>query len=273
MACVALGHVAAVNQQVAIGLQSITPGLQPGAVLCQRVGLQHAAAQHQRAHVTVGHQVDGTQLVVLRQPASDLLDPVAFDVQQHHLGGRGRLAFEARALRQGLLHELLVLGHAGVHEDDLVDGLLRGGGAHAGLGHLRGGGAGQRRPVGLRRQGLVQHGFVLLRVGGQDEALGRQQVAGLQAFDDQGAACAGGGLAAATHHRHAQPAVQLLRGVQSNRAGGAMGTFVTSCVGHVRPLVRCRSCRYQRSSSRASSCRSLRLRVPTACLSLRRLFR
>ena len=140
-------HVAAPEQEVALGVQGLADGRQVGGAALQVVGAEPAVAEQQRAVAPVADQVQRVDARAAGQHLAHLRQAVPLRRQAIHLGAR-------RHAR----HQALDIGQVGLNEHDLAasrrDGL---GGAGD-----RGRGVSGRGVVGRRAAAVA----VVARVGG-----------------------------------------------------------------------------------------------------------
>ena len=183
----ALGHVTAVEQQVGATRKAGTPLGEAVGVGVELVTVQHRGADHQLAALAVGEDVHGLQrgVLVLAEPAGDLVHAVAGQIEHHHLDPR--LLGLAAAL-QGLVEEPAVIGDPRIDEHHLVGAGRFGALAGRQVDRLAATTRRQQQRLLARQPGLLgrvgDHLHVLGRRRRQHQRLGRQQHAGLDDFDN-----------------------------------------------------------------------------------------
>ena len=209
-AALAGGHVAAVEQDVALFGHRVAPSAQLVLVGIELALAQRRRTERERAGAAVAHDLHGRQVLVLPQDAGDLVDAVIAAVQHDDLGVMAAQHLQLRALARrpgqsaqsfGLaadqavqpLDHLLGVVDGRIHEDDLAHrralglrGVALDGGQGRGLaGRLArqpGLGVALARGVGLgvliQRNLFAQHAL-LLEGGALDQVGMRARRAGL----------------------------------------------------------------------------------------------
>ena len=262
-AILAGGHIATVEQQVGTGRQRGTPGSKLLAIVVE-IGLAQAGyAQAQRRFVAMAQHMDGLQILVSLEPGGDLIDAVLICVEHDNFD-----ASRCRLTRPGLQrhsHEGGIILDLRVDENDFVGvgrrGLRPGGAEVLHREHL----TGKLRRGNLDRRG--ERRFLGRRRRRQNQSLAGEQKARLHRLDVQQPRASG--CHATARRRHFKECTQTLRDI-----GSVLDEVVFD---HVSLLMRdfnvfhCVTHSFFNKAPRSS--RSARLKVPTDCLSRRRLTR
>lgn len=109
LSCAACAHIAAIQQDIAIGRRGLADIGQLGSILGDVAAEQRAIAKQQHTSITVRNDMDGTYFAASGQSLGDLLHTILAAVKQHDF-----------SVRRNGAKQLLVVRCAGIDKYDFA---------------------------------------------------------------------------------------------------------------------------------------------------------